>query len=171
MADFLDEARFDFIGAEDKVFIRAFDAEMNRLGYDFGATIGSGYCWGRYMLIYTRSGAKSKNVTARIYLADRGITLRLFLNGVDKHRAFIERAPAHIKEVFTGEYANCQRCHNDKNGICKFRKSYTVDGRLIDKCNGMTFEFHHPEARYLADYLALFTEFYPAKKSVKMTHE
>lgn len=167
MTDFLDEECFDFVNAADKAFIRAFDAEMNRLGYSFRGSIGSGYCWGRYMLIYTRGGEKARNVTARVYLAERGITLRLFLNGVDKHRAFIENAPAHIQEVFTGEYATCKRCHNDKDGVCKFRKSYTINGRLIEKCNGMTFEFHHPELRYLHDYLALYTEFYPVKNPIR----
>jgi len=115
------------------------------------------------MLIYSRTGAKSKNVVARIYLAENGIVLRLFLNGIDKHRVFIENAPAHIHEVFVGGFGDCQHCKNDHNGICKFRKSYTLDGRLIDKCTGFTFQFLHPEMKSLDDYLALFNEFYPLK--------
>lgn len=79
MSSLLNEDRFDFISGDDKAFIRAFDAEITRLGYDFGDKIGSGYCWGKYMLIYTKTGVKSKNVYARIYIRDFSIVLRLFL--------------------------------------------------------------------------------------------
>lgn len=164
IADMLSEPRFDFISPEDKGFIRAFDDAMHYLGYDFGSQIGSGYCWGRYMLIYAKTGAKSKKVTARIYLRDGGIVLRLFLNDIDKHRVYIENTPAYIKEVFTGEQAKCEHCHNDKGGTCKFRKTYTLAGCLYEKCNGITFEFHNPSLEKLPDYLGLFTEFYPDKR-------
>jgi hypothetical protein len=61
--------------------------------------------------------------------------------------------------VFTGEHASCQHCHNDKDGVRRFRKTYTLENRLIEKCNGITFEFHEPDLNKLADYLALFNEF------------
>jgi hypothetical protein len=165
MNEILTESRFDFVSRDNKAFIAAFDDEMTRLGYNFGDKIGSGFCWGKYMLIYTRSGVKSKNVYARIYLQDAGIVLRLFFNNVDKHRGYLEKAPVHIKEVFCGDYGNCHHCHNEKDGECKFRKTYTLDGCLIEKCNGLTFEFHEPDVQQISDYLALFTEFYPAKKA------
>jgi hypothetical protein len=90
--------------------------------------------------------------------------LRLFLNAIDKHRAYIEKAPSHIKEAFVGEAGNCQHCHNEKAGKCRFRKTYTLDDRLIEKCNGITFEFHHPSIERIPDYIALFTEFFPNRK-------
>jgi hypothetical protein len=161
----LTESRFNFVSNDNKAFIAAFDDEMTRIGYNFGDKIGSGFCWGKYMLIYTRSGVKSKSVFARIYLQDAGIVLRLFFNQVDKHRSYIEKAPAHIKEVFCGDYGKCNHCHNEKDGVCKFRKTYTLDGRLIEKCNGLTFEFHEPSVQKISDYMALFTEFYPAKNA------
>ena len=65
MDDILKEERFDFISNDDKAFILAFNDAMTKLGYDFGNKIGSGFCWGKYMVIYTRSGVKSKNVYAR----------------------------------------------------------------------------------------------------------
>ena len=164
MNDFLKEERFSFLSNPDKEFILAFNDELAKIGYDFGGKIGSGYCWGRYMLIYTRSGVKSKKVYARIYMRDQSIVLRLFLNEIDKHRIFIEDSPSHIKEVFTGPHADCQHCHNDRDGICKFRKSYTLQDRLIEKCNGITFEFHNPSIQKLPEYIALFTEFYPKMK-------
>ncbi len=164
LADILNEDRFDFISTADREFILAFDGEMARLGYDFGGKIGSGYCWGKYMLIYSKSGVKSKAVYARIYIRDTSIVLRLFLNGIDKHREFIENAPAYIKEVFVGPRGDCVHDHDGEDGGCMFRKTYTLDGRLIEKCNGITFEFHDPDLRKLGDYVTLFTEFYPKKK-------
>ena len=164
MNELLREARFDFIANDNKGFILAFHDEMTRLGYDFGDKIGSGYCWGRYMIIYTKSGGKSKKVFARLYIREESIVLRLFFSAIDKHRDYIENAPSHIKEVFVGDHGNCKHCHNDKDGVCKFRKTYTLENRLIEKCNGLTFEFYDPSLQRLVDYMGLFTEFYPKKK-------
>jgi len=168
MKELLNENRFDFISPADKGFILAFDEAMTGMGYGFGGSIGSGYCWGRYMVIYTKTGVKSKKVAARLYLRDESILLRLFLNDIDRHREYIEQAPAYIQEVFTGTHGDCQRCHNDKGGVCKFRKSYTLHGRLIEKCNGITFEFADPSLEMLPDYLGLFREFYSKKKVGKV---
>ncbi len=164
--EILTEERFDFISPGHKAFILAFNDEMARLGYDFGDKIGIGYCWGKYMLIYTRSGVKSKNVYARIYVRDTSIVLRLFLNGIDKHREYIQSAPAFIKEVFMGPHGDCVHDHDGEDGGCMFRKTYTLDGRLIEKCSGITFEFHDPNLDKLGDFIALFTEFYPKKKAL-----
>jgi hypothetical protein len=164
MSNFLNEERFNCISMDDKCFIVAFDEAMTRLGYDFGGQIGSGYCWGRYMLIYRRSGVKSEKVYARIYIRDQSIVLRLFLNDIDKHRKYIEGLPAYIKEVFTGDHGKCNHDRDDKEEVCKFRKSYTLEGHLIEKCNGVVFEFHQPDVQKLPDYINLFTEFYPNRK-------
>ena len=104
MHDLLQEGRFDFIANHDKGFILAFNDAMTNLGYDFDGRIGSGFCWGKYMIIYTKSGVKSKKVFARIYIRDESIVLRLFFSAVDKHREYIEIAPAHIKEVVTVQH-------------------------------------------------------------------
>ncbi len=164
MQTLLQQERFNIISPANKAFILAFDAEMNRLGYDFGDQIGPGFCWGKYMIIYCKSGVKSKNVVARIYIRDESIVLRLFLNQLDKHRAYLEAAPAYIKEVFVGPRADCKHDKDDGTGNCKFRKSYTLEGRLIEKCNGETFEFHDPAAHDLNDYIGLFTEFFSQKR-------
>jgi hypothetical protein len=167
MKELLQEEQYHFISGEDKAFIVAFDDEMTRLGYDCGNKIGNGFCWGKYMLIYTKTGVKSKNVYARIYIRDESIVLRLFLNDIDKHRAFIEKAPAYIKDVFTGKQANCQHDRQDPDGGCRFRKTYTLEDRVIEKCNGITFEFYNPGLQKMSDYIALFTEFYRRKPDTK----
>ena len=163
LLELLSEPRFNFIPSEQKSFMLAFDEEMEMNGYGFGENIGSGYCWGKYMLIYRKKGVKSERVYARVYLRVPMIVFRLFLNDIDKHRAFIENSAPYIKEVFTGPQAQCQHCHNDKNGSCRFRKSYMLENQYFEKCTGLTFEFHNPSVEKLPGYLGLFLEFYPPK--------
>ena len=157
MEELLQEKRFDIISPPDKAFIMAFDAAINEFGYDFGGTIGSGICWGRFMIIYGKTGTKSRPCVARIYIRDDGIDLRLFLTKIDVHRQYIEAAPAHIKEVFAGPHSDCRQC----NPKCKPRE-YTIDGRLMRKCN--PFWFPAPTVAKLPDYVNLLAEFSPKKK-------
>lgn len=163
MESILAEERFNFISPENKAFILEFDKEISKLGYSCGGEIGPGYCWGKYMLIYTKVGIKSKQVVARIYIRENGIVLRLFLNKIDKHRVYIENAKPFIKETFTGEHGKCNHCRDDGKGLCKFRKTYTLEDKYIEKCNGFTFEFHEPDMDKLPDYIDLLKEFYPVR--------
>lgn len=160
----LKDAKFDFISIENKEFIGKFDAEMETIGYSSGNDIGNGYCWGKYMIIYRKSSGKDKQGIARIYIRDDGIVLRLYLNKIDKHREYIEKAEQFIKEPFVNGYGICGHCHNEKQGICKFRKTYTLDDMEISKCNGMTFEFQNPDTEKLPEYMALLKEFLPKRK-------
>ena len=171
MKDVISQERFDFIGTSDKEFILAFDTGMRELGYDFGGDIGSGNCWGRYMVIYSKLGVTAKQVVARIYIREYDIVLRLYFSDIDKHRAYIENAPPHIKAVFTGEHGDCKHCENGhgKDGICKFRKSYTLEDRRFEKCNGVVFEFWKPDMEKLPDYIDLLKEFYAGKR--RMSYE
>ena len=118
------------------------------------------------MIIYSKIGVKSKQVAARIYIRENSIILRLFLNKIDKHREYIENAQDFIKEVFTGEHGKCNHCHNDKGGICKFRKTYTLENNCIEKCNGVTFEFWAPNLEKLPGYMGLLKEFYPIRRDI-----
>ncbi|WP_050697822.1 hypothetical protein [Anaeromassilibacillus senegalensis] len=155
------EEPFHFIQEKDKIFIIEFTKALEEMGYTYGGEIGSGYCWGKYMLIFRKANVKSKNVVARIYIKDDSIVLRLFFNHVTKHAAYISASPAHIQNAFTGDYGTCKHCKGDS---CKFRKDYEIDGVKYEKCNGTTFEFHDPKIENLAYYLALFKEFYPLSK-------
>jgi len=158
MEKILLEDRFNIVSGSDKIFITAFDKEIGHLGYSFGGGIGDGYCWGKYMVVYTKANVKSKNVVARIFIREDCIVLRLFVNNVDKHRAFIENAPTHIKDVFIGNQGTCS-C-NPKKENCHMRKTYTIDGKTIEKCSGVVFEFWNPPIEKLPDYIDLLKEFY-----------
>lgn len=161
----LEETRFDFVSADNKAFIVAFDSAMHKRGWGLENNGHfKGYCWGRYMLIYCKLGVKSKKVAARIYLRDQGIVLRLYLNGMDKYQAFLESSPEHIKSVFTNNHGSCGHCGNEHDGKCKHRKIYTIDGNLYEKCDGAVFEFESPTVEKLQDYFNLLDKFYPVKK-------
>lgn len=164
MENILSEERFNILSEENRNFILAFDKEISKLGYSFGSIIGDGYCWGRYMIIYSKAGVKNKQVAARIYIREKSIVLRLYLNKIDDHREYIENAKPFIKDVFTGDHGKCNHCHNEKAGKCKFRKTYTIENNFIEKCNGITFEFWEPNLEKLPDYIDLLKQFYPVRK-------
>jgi hypothetical protein len=155
------EDRFNFVNAENKRFICEFTGALEEAGHTFGNAIGSGFCWGKYMIIYTKANVKARKVTARIYMREDGIVLRMFFSGVSKHAAYILNTPEHIRSVFTGSYGDCRRCKGDD---CMFRKDYSIGGVQYEKCNSRTFEFPRPDMGRLSEYLALFKEFYPVKK-------
>lgn len=158
------QSEYDFISKKDKQFIIAFDEAIREIGYESGGCIGNGFCWGRYMIIYAKTGVKDKKVAARIYIRDSGIVLRLFFNKIDKHREYIENAPGFIRLPFVGEHGECRHCPDKKDGMCIFRKTYTIGNRRIEKCSGVTFEFEKPDTDKLPDYMALLREFYPVRK-------
>lgn len=157
----LEESRFDFVSADDKAFIMAFDAVMLELGWGLETNgLYKGYMWGQYMLIYCKLGVKAKKVAARIYMRDNGIVLRMYFSGINKHRAYIENSPPHVKGVFIGTHGNCGHCGNEKDGKCTHRKTYTIDCNVYDKCDGAVFEFWQPDIAKLPDYIGLLKEFY-----------
>lgn len=163
MKEQLSMEAFNYLSEKDKEFIIHFDAKLEKLGFTCDSEIGPGYCWGNHMIIYRKKSVKSKKVYARIYFRENSILLRLFLNKIDKHREYIETAPDHIKDVFVGGTGTCTHCHNEKDGNCKFRKTYSIDDALIEKCNGVVFEFYNPTLDKLADYISLFEEFHSKK--------
>ena len=160
MEQLLQEARFAFVSEQDKQFIAQWTDALSGLGYTYGGAIGSGFCWGRDMIVYTKANVKTKKVVARIYMREQEIVLRLFFSQVTKHADYLAGAPDFIKDVFTGPYGDCKHCKGD---CCKFRKDYTLGGVAYEKCNGYTFEFYHPTLERLDAYLELFQEFYPAR--------
>ena len=161
MEEMLSRRRFNFLPDANKAFILAFDKAINELGYDFGKAIGDGYGWGLYMIIYGKTGTKSRPVAARIYIEHDGeIELRFHLNNVDKHIKHIENVPAHIKDAFTFTGGDCKRC----NTMCAPGKQYTINGNLMQKCNHSTFYFRNPTMEKLPDYMELLAKFFKSKK-------
>jgi hypothetical protein len=158
--DFLTERRFDVITAANKEFIVAFDREIKDFGYDFGGVVTSGNVWSPIVIVYGKTGTKSRPCAARIYIKDDGIMFRLYLNKVDNHRQYIENAPAHIKNAFTSDTGRCTFCW-DK--CLSQHTGYTVDGQLIQKCQHHKFFFDEPSLEKLPDYIDLLKEFYTRK--------
>jgi predicted transcriptional regulator YdeE len=167
--DLLRDTSFDYITPENREFIAAFDSEIYKRGYSAGNTIGSsrGYGWRGYELIYSKKGGNHGKVYARLLLRDpAGLVLRLYFDNIDKHTAYIETTSPAIKEIFTNDVGVCAHCSDkiSKDFKCKIRKSYTLNGRTIEKCSCEAYKFTLPKLEMLPEYLALFDEFYPGKK-------
>ena len=159
--ELLTERRCEQISEADKSFIVAFDKAMNDAGYDCENIITSGITWSHMMIVYGKTGTKSRPIAARLYInSDGEIYFRFFLNKVDKHMAYIENAPSHVKNAFIFEGGDCTLC----NVHCKHGKVYTIDGQQMQKCSHITFPFHHTDVNALPDYMELFSKFFPSKK-------
>ena len=160
LTELLKERRLDIVSESDKVFIIAFDKAINELGYDCENTIGSGYSWSPLMMIYGKTGTKSRPCVARIYINNDGISLRLYFTNINKHRVYIENAPEHIKTIFYGGH-DCP-CRPD----CphKGRKLYTIDDKNYQKCAHADFRVATPKIEDLPNYIDLLIEFNPVKK-------
>ena len=160
LEEILAEDRFKIISITDKAFILAFDKALSEKGYDFGGTISGNR--DLMAIVYGKTGTKTRTCPARIHIENDGnICLRLYLHKVDDHRQYIENAPVRIKEIFTNDIGNCCGC-NLKDGKCKCTKTYTVGGRLFNKCY---FNIANTAVENIPDYIDLLSEFYPMKKS------
>ena len=160
IAQQMKEERFAFMREDNRQFVIDMTRALEQAGYTYGDTIGDGICWGKYMLIFQKSGVKSKRVYARIYIRDASVALRLFLHDVTRQADHIDAAPERIREVFLGDAGACSHCRGD---TCKFRKSYVIRGREIEKCNGEVFTFHHASVQDIPDLMRLFQAFYPPR--------
>ena len=157
----LSENRFKIISAADIDFIKAFDKVMNEMGYDYGGTVSGNM--EIMAVIYGKTGTKNRICPARIHIDNGGkISLRFYLHKVDEHRQFIENAPTYIKDLFINSKGQCTGC-NFKDGKCKYKctKTYTVNGRLYNKCY---FSTDNPSADNIPYYRDIILEFYPMKK-------
>ena len=155
----LSEEKFDVISEDDKAFIFAYDDALSPLGYDFGNRL-----WGAtsYTEVgYSKTGVKSKNMVSRIRIEhDTGkITLRIYVNNVDKYRDFIENAPLHIKAGFAFESGECTGCNIN---FCHPKK-YTLDGKQYVKCVHFAGTFNEPTIDKIPDYCDLLATAFPKK--------
>ena len=162
LEEILLERRFNIISQPDKDFMKAFDKSMHDLGYDFGGNIVGNK--DLMVIVYgkTNSKAKKRPRPACVLIDNDGkASLKLYLHKVDEHRPYIENAPSHIKEIFTSDRGKCIGC-NFRNGKCKYNvtKTYTIDGRLFNKCD---FTLTSLPRENIPDYIDLLSEFYPEK--------
>ena len=111
------------------------------------------------MIIYGKTGTKSRPCIARIYIHNNYISLRLYFSNISKHRVYIENTPEHIKTIFYGG----QDCPCRSNCPHKGQKIYTIDGKNYQKCCHADFRVTTPKIELLSDYLDLLAEFYPTK--------
>jgi hypothetical protein len=179
MVQLLKEERFNYISKENKKFINDFSKQMKLFGYDFGGQIGSGFCWGNNMIIYSQTGVKNEKVVARIYIRNKGIiiwggkenkyensiVLRLFFDNVKKHIEYIEKAPSHINSLFNNDQGLCPYICDHYSEKCHNRKIYSINGKQIEKC-GYYFSFTDPKTEHIKDYIDILKEFH-GKKSTK----
>jgi len=78
----------------------------------------------------------------------------------ERYRSFFRKAIVGFSpEIYCGAF---QHWLNQNN--CKMRKTYVINGDLIEKCSGVVFEFHQPDMEKLPDYINLLKEFYTRKK-------
>ena len=171
MKELLSDEKFGFVSEKDKDFIIAFNDAITGAGYENNG-IQPYVVFGKYKIEYSKAGLKSKKYVARIYIRDDGIVLRLYFTDIDKHREYLENAPDFIKIPFINERGKCGQCEKDGGGIgkkgkCSFKKTYTINSILYEKCAGDNFYFDNPDVHSIAQYIELLTEFYPDRKRGK----
>jgi hypothetical protein len=175
MEKLLKEDRFNFITKENKKFILEFTKQIKSIDYDFDGDIRNGFERGDYQIIYSLNGIRgSRNIIARILIRDdcviivggkevkfkNGIVLKLYFSNINKHIDYIKIAPAHIKERFVNNSGLCKYCIEQ----CYKRKTWTIDGKEIAKCNDY-FEYDNLKISDIKDYIGILKEFYGKKGS------
>lgn len=142
---------FDSVSERAQRFLLDFDAAMNDSGYSYGGAPTSGFCWGISQFAYSRAPEKKKDYVCRLYQRGNGLVVRLYLQNVNAYSGYIESAGDHIRDAFVNDFGKCGYCKER----CRHRKSYAIDGKEYDKCDGMTFEFYDPEPAFVPRYLDL----------------
>lgn len=86
---------------------------------------------------------------------DMNAYLILKIKNMDKYIDYIDKLPAKLRKVF--EKGNCSYCgfQNSTREFCKFRISWTLDGKRHDTCNFFSFRFKNPESDYSEYYTSL----------------
>ncbi len=168
MESLLSDERYNFLSEKEKQFIIAFDHAITKAGYESNG-IAPYVCLGKYKIEYSKLGLKTKKYAARFYFRDSGIVLRMYFTNIDKHREYIETAPDFIKAPFTDSRGKCRQCDKNGGGIgktgkCTFKKTYTIDGKLYEKCSGETFYFDNYDLKSIPLYMELLAVFYPDRK-------
>jgi hypothetical protein len=163
----LKSLEYSFISNEQKQFVVAFNEAMLKIGYE-NSGITPYVCLGKYKIEYCKAGLKTKKYIARFYFRDYGIVLRLYFTNIDKHREYIENAPDFIKTPFVNDVGKCKQCDKNGGGIgkkgkCSFKKLYTIENVLYEKCSGENYYFNNYNLDTIPLYIDLIQSFYPDK--------
>lgn len=157
------------LSAEDCAFTLAFDEAMRQEGYTSDG-IQPYVCWGKYVISYYRAGVKTKRYVARFYLRSDGMVFRMYFSDIDTHANVIERLPEDIKASFFSEYGRCKHCDSKAGktpGRCMHRKTYSLEGKQLEMCDGLVFLFSNHSLEAVQQYIELLRLFYPPKKQAK----
>jgi hypothetical protein len=162
----LDE-KYAFVSQKDRDFIMAFNDCMMNVGYKNNG-IQPYVVFGKHKIEYFKPGNKTNKYIARIYLRDDKIVLRLYFSSIDKHSAYIEKAPDYIQKPFVDESHKCKRpnCKGIGNDKCRYQKTYVIDGITYIKCAEQSFMYHNVDAENAPGYVDLLATFYPIKKHI-----
>lgn len=99
---------------------------------------------------------KGKRV-ARLMIDFHTLNLEMILKlkDMDRYRDQIEKLPKNLRAAF--EYGNCKYCgfQGSTQEYCKFRISWTLDGRKHDTCNFFSFGFRNLRSEDVLYYLNL----------------
>lgn len=166
----LEQPKYDMISRGEKDFILNFHEFMTQNGYGHH-DIQPYVCFELYKIEYFKLGLKTKNVVARFYFRKEGFVLRLYFKNIQKHVEYIEKTPDFIQEPFIKQSARCNHCENGfyKDGVCKFRKIYTLHGELIEKCSGECFMYYGLNPQDIDAYTDLFEKFYPIRSKTVLS--
>jgi hypothetical protein len=150
---------------EERAFILAFDEAIQREGYTSDG-IQPYVCWGKYVISYYRADVKTKRYAARIFLRSDGLLFRMYFSDIDAHADAIEQLPEDIKAAFFSEYGRCKHCDSKAGkvpGRCMHRKTYSLEGKQFEMCDGLVFLFPNHSVEAVQQYIELLRVFYPPK--------
>lgn len=167
MKTLLADANHSYVSAQERTWLLEFYNQMEQLGFE-KILIGDFDRWGNDTVAFIKPNVKAKTYVVKIAFDGNSVCFRLYCRNVQKHQLFIESAPKHIVEIFTGDIGNCGHCpvggSVKPDGSCSHRKTYTIHGNQYAKCDGKV--FYVPDfSRYpMEDMVALIREIYPMKK-------
>lgn len=144
---------YNALSEKSQRFIAEFNKKMNSIGYSYGSGATSGFCWGYGQFAYSRKPEKKKDYVCRLYIREDYLVVRLFLKNVDAYSDFIENSEPYIQDAFINDFGKCNGCKQ----TCGHRKTYIINRKTYNKCDGMTFEFYNLDIESIPNYIQLLT--------------
>ena len=171
MKNLLGNDKYSYVNEEDKAFIIALDDAVVGLGYAHNGIEDHAENDG-FEIRYYRTGLKTRKYCVKSYFRGGVFTFRMLFTNIDRHREYIENAPDFIKQPFVNAKSVCKRgtfsgCIGQRSDKCSYKKTYTIDSILHEKCSYGTFVFDNPCIENIPRYMELLTTFFPGQKRIK----